>query len=145
MSIEVMKLALEALETEQALRHGYSYRAGVRIVSTADEAINALRSAITQAESEPWGAREALERIASWSEHPVMLGVDYGSNGVRDYYRKIARDALTHSAPGVPDGCVGVRRNVIESALQHVPYRGETWSALNSAMLAASPVQKGGE
>lgn len=40
------------------------------------------------------GAREALERIASWNEHPAMLGVDYGSNGVRDYYRKIARDAL---------------------------------------------------
>jgi len=43
---------------------------------------------------EPVGAREALERIASWNEHPAMLGVDYGSNGVRDYYRKIARDAL---------------------------------------------------
>lgn len=53
MSIEVMKQALEALETEQALRHGYSYLGGVRIVSTADEAINALRTAIQQAESEP--------------------------------------------------------------------------------------------
>lgn len=80
-----------------------------------------LQSAIGQAEqalslggigqamfatTEPVGAREALERIASWSEHPAMLGVDYGSNGVRDYYRKIARDALTNPAPGVPDDVV---------------------------------------
>lgn len=48
MSIAAMKLALEALETEQALRQGYSYRGGVRVVSTADEAINALRTAIQQ-------------------------------------------------------------------------------------------------
>lgn len=46
--------------------------------------------------------------------------------------------SATHPASGVPDGCVVVKRNVIESALQHVPYRGETWSALNSAM---RPVQ----
>lgn len=52
MSINAMKQALEALETEQALRHGYSYRAGVRIVSTADEAINLLRTALQQAGSE---------------------------------------------------------------------------------------------
>lgn len=60
MSIEAMKLALEALETEQALRHGYSYRGGVRIVSTADKAINALRNAIQQAEAKQPATGEPL-------------------------------------------------------------------------------------
>lgn len=49
----------------------------------------------------PSDERAALQRIADWSEHPPMLGVDYGSNGVRDYYRKIARAALT-AAPTPP-------------------------------------------
>ena len=98
MSIEAMKQAIEAINEAVAFREGGRQK--------AIDAINALRTAIQQAESEPVGAREALERIASWSEHPAMLGVDYGSNGVRDYYRKIARDALTHPAPGVPDDVV---------------------------------------
>lgn len=49
----------------------------------------------------PSDERAALQRIADWSEHPPMLGVDYGSDGVRDYYRKIARAALT-AAPSPP-------------------------------------------
>lgn len=104
MSIEAMKQVIELYDEhcynndhggiEFSKKHGYKFI----------EAIEALRTATQQAESEPVGAREALERIASWSEHPAMLGVDYGSNGVRDYYRKIARDALAHPAPGVPAG-----------------------------------------
>ena len=46
-------------------------------------------------------AFEALEKIAAWNSHDPMLGVDYGSNGVRDFYRKIARAAL--AAKPVPD------------------------------------------
>jgi len=42
----------------------------------------------------------ALERIAAWDEHDVSLSVDYGSNGVRDYYRRIARDARNPSPAG---------------------------------------------
>lgn len=48
MSIEAMKRALEALETEQTLRRGYMYSGGKRIVSTADDAIEALRTALSQ-------------------------------------------------------------------------------------------------
>jgi hypothetical protein len=38
--------------------------------------------------------RTALQRIATWDEHPVEMAVDYGSNGVRDHYRRVALDAL---------------------------------------------------
>lgn len=46
-------------------------------------------------------AFEALEKIAEWNSHDPMLGVDHGSNGVRDFYRQIARAAL--SAQAVPN------------------------------------------
>ena len=36
----------------------------------------------------------ALIRIKSWDEHTLEFAVDYGSNGVRDHYRNIARGAL---------------------------------------------------
>lgn len=38
----------------------------------------------------------ALNRIAAWDEHDVSMSVDYGSNGVRDYYRRVAREAVSH-------------------------------------------------
>lgn len=40
-------------------------------------------------------ARTALLRISNWNEHDSGLALDYGSNGVRDYYRSIATMALT--------------------------------------------------
>lgn len=36
----------------------------------------------------------ALKRIADWNEHTTEFAVDYGSNGVRDHYRQVARAAL---------------------------------------------------
>lgn len=36
----------------------------------------------------------ALTRTANWNIHTVGLSVDYGSNGVRDFYRAICSDAL---------------------------------------------------
>jgi hypothetical protein len=39
--------------------------------------------------------REALRLIAEWESHPAGYGAAYGSNGVRDFYRSIARAALT--------------------------------------------------
>jgi len=36
----------------------------------------------------------ALVEIESWSSHTLELAIDQGSNGVRDFYRCIARDAL---------------------------------------------------
>lgn len=38
--------------------------------------------------------RQALQQIADWSSHTAEFSVDYGSNGVRDLYRRIAREAL---------------------------------------------------
>lgn len=37
---------------------------------------------------------EALEKICKWDDHDVKFAADYGSNGVRDYYRNIAQQAL---------------------------------------------------
>lgn len=48
--------------------------------------------------------REALEKIAEWSSHSVKLSVDYGSNGVRDFYRNIARTALDSLDPHCKHG-----------------------------------------
>lgn len=42
--------------------------------------------------------REALERIAAWNEHATDVAVNFGSNGVRDYYRTVAREALAQPA-----------------------------------------------
>ena len=36
----------------------------------------------------------ALQKIAIWQSHSSELSVDYGSNGVRDFYRLIATQAL---------------------------------------------------
>ena len=37
---------------------------------------------------------EALETISSWDAHPFGYGVEHGSNGVRDFYRALARAAI---------------------------------------------------
>lgn len=74
MSTKVMMQALEALETEQALRHGYSYLGGVRIVSTADAAINALRTAIQQA-THP--AEVTDEQIAACVKRASTYGLPF--------------------------------------------------------------------
>lgn len=38
--------------------------------------------------------RTALMRIVNWNEHDKSLALDFGSHGVRDYYRSIAKSAL---------------------------------------------------
>lgn len=45
-------------------------------------------------EAEVQRLRDALARIESWSSHTSEFAIDYGSNGVRDYYRGIASTAL---------------------------------------------------
>jgi hypothetical protein len=39
--------------------------------------------------------REAIEQISKWQSHTALFALDYGSNGVRDFYRNIASAALT--------------------------------------------------
>lgn len=41
--------------------------------------------------------RDALETIEMWQSHTSKYSIDYGSNGVRELYRDIARQALTRS------------------------------------------------
>ena len=41
----------------------------------------------------------ALQEIADWNSHTTEFAVDYGSNGVRDFYRGIARAALSATQP----------------------------------------------
>ncbi len=42
---------------------------------------------------------QALQQIADWNSHTTEYAVDYGSNGVRDFYRNIARAALSAAQP----------------------------------------------
>ena len=42
---------------------------------------------------------QALQQIADWNSHTTEYAVDYGSNGVRDFYRSIARAALSATQP----------------------------------------------
>ena len=42
---------------------------------------------------------QALQEIADWNSHTTEFAVDYGSNGVRDFYRCIARAALSDTQP----------------------------------------------
>ena len=37
---------------------------------------------------------EALKTIGSWNSHTTAYAVDFGSNGVRDFYRAIARQSI---------------------------------------------------
>jgi hypothetical protein len=37
--------------------------------------------------------KTALRRIANWNELPIEFSINRGSNGERDYYRKIADEA----------------------------------------------------
>ncbi len=77
-------------------------------VSFASEATSAAWAAwLTRAVAAPAhpSALHALQRIADWNEHTATLAVDHGSNGVRDHYRRVAREALgaAQSATCDPD------------------------------------------
>lgn len=59
----------------------------------------------------------ALERIAEWDEHDVQMSIDLGSNGVRDYYRRIAIYALA-AHPKDPAPTVERIMEVVTEVLQ---------------------------
>lgn len=61
---------------------------------TADQMQAYATQARADLEAEVQRLREALARIESWSSHTSEFAIDYGSNGVRDYYRGIASTAL---------------------------------------------------
>lgn len=43
--------------------------------------------------------REALELIVKWNSHTTDFAVNFGSNGVRDFYRRIAESSLAEQTP----------------------------------------------
>lgn len=146
MTIAAMKQALEALETEQALRHGYSYLGGVRIVSTADEAINALRAAIQQAEADA----QAVATEPVWFHKHWCDGDDI-------FYRPDDRippgstPLYAHSAPCVPEGFALVPLKATPKVAM-VLYEGarscfspKVAEDLWQDALTAAQAQKGGE
>lgn len=38
--------------------------------------------------------RDSLDKIANWTECTAEFRINYGSNGERDFYRRVAADAL---------------------------------------------------
>ena len=45
---------------------------------------------------------EALKRIENWRDHSAEFSIDFGSNGVRDLYRGIAKAAITKATGETP-------------------------------------------
>lgn len=171
MSIEAMKQALEALEAVygESCDAIHALRTAIQQAESEPcKSFTGLRerhregvdAELAEMEAENKPAGEPVAWIDLRDGDIVQLGdrllsggktwrtVDLESNLIGRAYRAKQwwpmQRAYTHPAPGVPDGWVVVKRNAIESALQHVPYRGETWSALNAAMLTAARAQKGG-
>ena len=97
MSIKAMKQALAALEAEQALRQGYSYLGGVRVVSTADAAINALRAAIQQTEGQQPATGEPVWFHKHWGDDDDIF---YRPD---DKIPPVSTPLYTHPAPSLPD------------------------------------------
>lgn len=64
---------------------------------TPDECGNAIIAARDELEERCATLTDALIRIVNWSEHNPQCAIDHGSNGVRNYYRNIARSALEES------------------------------------------------
>lgn len=44
--------------------------------------------------------QNALSQIEAWQSHTLELAVERGSNGVRDFYRQIAKEALAAGEAG---------------------------------------------
>ena len=61
--------------------------------------IEGILEEVCRIQSERDELASALKRIADWNEHSPELSVDYGSNGVRDHYRSIARQTLAAQQP----------------------------------------------
>ena len=158
MNIELKQAAQQAAEAIDwmlnVIRRDAPQISG-KAMGNAEKCATDLRAAIQQAaESEPAAALVRYRRVrtpahcafdkkdhySEWSDW-VPCTLSY-AKAVTDPNRDAGLLPLyemlplyTHPAPSVSDGWAVVKRNAIESALQHVPYRGETWSALNAAML----------
>lgn len=72
--------ACEGIDTEQ-----------LEIIADAGETFTTVRDRYIAQRDE---LLTALSRIAKWNEHTTEFAVDFGSNGVRDFYRGIASRAI---------------------------------------------------
>jgi len=61
---------------------------------TPDECGNAIIAARDELEERIDRLESALICIVNWDTHNLQCAIDHGSNGVRNYYRNIARTAL---------------------------------------------------
>ena len=142
MSIKAMEQAIEAWDACGR------YPDSTSDIEHLDVAINALRTAIQQAESEPVGEPRARVEL-------MKTGGNAGLSTRIIELDIVTRERLhpgdllyTHPAPGVPADVV---RDAIATVREQ--YRGTDWGkgaecicdAIDAAMLAASPAQKGGE
>ena len=90
-------------------------------------------------------AQRALLALRNSQPHPSNPFIGLTDKDFIDHEETIRqlRNALQQAAPAVQaevtDGFVLVNRGTIESAMQHVPYRGEVWQELNAAILALRP------
>ena len=168
MSIEVKQAAQQALEAFDAFGDADDFATMFALT----QKMNALRTAIQQAESEPvaWSERDQLRHAQAAVVMP-MIGplLDAWENSDREVMSQepelskqlkninsAMEDADTRPAPGVPDDVVrDAERYRWLRSLEHC---NEAWcligsgnansnldAAIDAAMLAAFPAQKGGE
>lgn len=69
------------------------------------------RGSMTNQSNTQAALREALQQIANWASHPSDLGVNFGSNGVRDFYRQLARNALAAQPTPEPAPVEALRKD----------------------------------
>ena len=90
-------------------------------------------------------AQRALLALRNSQPHPSNPFIGLTDKDFIDHEETIRqlRNALQQPAnttqTEVTDGFALVNRGTIESAMQHVPYRGEVWQELNAAILAIRP------
>lgn len=146
MSVEAMKLALEALEAvSMEMTVGERYTNAGQLVL---DAIELLRVAPIQQSATPEPVAWNSIQIASWIGSQLMHEPSmFERAAVCKFVRSLGRHPTllkhspkTHPAPGVPDDVV---RDAISTVREH--YRGTDWGkaaesicdAIDAAMLAA--------
>ena len=60
---------------------------------------------------------EALQKINNWNTHSTKLAVDFGSNGVRDYYRRHVQIVLSNPNTAKQTKIQKARDGVVEAVL----------------------------
>lgn len=148
MSTELKQAAQDAVEAIDWLlkniRRDAPQLSG-KAMGNAEKCACALRIAILQAQQaatpEPIGrAFYAADDDTGAGYHMKPYAHWFGKASAADSKLYTAPKPAQATQPAeVTDGFVLVNRGTIESAMQHVPYRGEVWQELNAAILALRP------